>query len=112
MRAAGRDPASESTDTATPEGIGNVAAVAVIEHRRHDGANQHGDEPGCNGKPYSDYTGYKPVNPHDTIVDPDRWQESPSITARAARSTCLSSRRTGARSSHSRWSAAISSVPA
>jgi uncharacterized protein DUF6851/vanadium-dependent haloperoxidase-like protein len=77
MRADGRDPNNITTDTTTPAGIGNVAAMAVIDYRRHDGANQHGDEPGCNGKPYADYTGYKPVNAHDRIVDPDRWQEIP-----------------------------------
>lgn len=77
MRANKFDPGDASTDTSTPQGIGNSVAASLIEYRRHDGANQYGDEPGCNGKPYSDYTGYKPTNPIDSIVDPDRWQQIP-----------------------------------
>jgi hypothetical protein len=77
MRADGHDPNDASTDVSTPQGIGNVAAAAVIEYRRRDGANQHGDEPGSSGKPYSDTSGYAPVNPVDRIVDPDRWQQIP-----------------------------------
>jgi len=46
----------------------------VISYRRHDGANQHGDEAGGDGTPYGDYTYYRPVNPPDRIIDPDRWQ--------------------------------------
>jgi hypothetical protein len=46
----------------------------VIDYRRDDGANQHGDAPGCSGEPYSDYTGYRPVNAPDRLVDPDCWQ--------------------------------------
>lgn len=74
MKKFGYDPDDKSTDVTTPQGIGNVASQAVIEYRLHDGANQLGDESGCNGKPYSDYTGYQPVNPSDKIIDPDRWQ--------------------------------------
>jgi hypothetical protein len=74
MKRMGYDPAVTSKDAATPEGVGYIAAQALIEYRRHDGANQHGDEAGCNGKPYSDYTFYQPVNPPDKILDPDRWQ--------------------------------------
>lgn len=74
MRAVGYDPARISLDPKKPEGIGHVAAEAVIEYRRRDGANQHGDEPGGDGTAYSDYTYYRPVNPPDRILDPDRWQ--------------------------------------
>jgi hypothetical protein len=74
MRKLGFDPGNESMDPATPEGIGNLAAQAVIDYRKHDGANQLGDEAGGDGKPYSDYTFYRPVNPPDKIIDPDRWQ--------------------------------------
>lgn len=74
MRARGLDPNDNTRDTTTPQGIGNVAAAAVIEYRHHDGANQLGDEIGSNGKPYSDYTFYRPVNPKDKIIDPDCWQ--------------------------------------
>ena len=77
MRALGHDPDDTSTDPATARGIGNVAAAAVLTHRRHDGSNQDGDEAGSDGTPYSDYTGYRPVNPPDRVVDPDHWQPIP-----------------------------------
>ncbi len=77
MRQYGFDPADNSTDLSTPQGVGNVAAAAVVESRRRDGANQHGDELGSNGKAYSDYTFYKPINQPDKIVDPDCWQPIP-----------------------------------
>jgi hypothetical protein len=82
MRAAGHDPDDRTTDVAKPQGIGNVAAAALIAYRRHDGANQDGDEIGSSGKPYSDYTRYKPRNPVDRIVDPDRWQPIPFDNAK------------------------------
>ncbi|MGH2394681.1 MAG: DUF6851 domain-containing protein, partial [Candidatus Limnocylindria bacterium] len=63
MRNLGFDPSNTSTDTDTPAGIGNVACKAVLDFRHGDGANQLGDEPGGTpGVPYSDYTGYVPVN--------------------------------------------------
>ena len=74
LRQAGHDPAVISKDPRKPEGIGYLAAQAVIEYRRHDGANQHGDEAGGDGTPYGDYTYYQPINPPDKIIDPDRWQ--------------------------------------
>ena len=74
MQGLGYDPKVVSTDLSKPEGVGNLAAQAVIEYRRHDGANQLGDEAGCDGSAYSDYTYYQPVNPPDRILDPDRWQ--------------------------------------
>ena len=77
MKEDGHDPADGTTDASRPQGVGNVAAAAVIAYRRHDGANQHGDEVGSNGKPYSDYTFYEPRNPIDRIVEPDRWQQIP-----------------------------------
>ncbi len=77
MRAQGHDPADATTDVAKPQGIGNAVAAALIAYRRHDGANQHGDEAGSDGKPYSDYTFYEPRNPIDRILDPDRWQQIP-----------------------------------
>tara|TARA_R110002020_G_scaffold387546_1_gene598305 strand:+ start:109137 stop:110636 length:1500 start_codon:yes stop_codon:yes gene_type:complete len=70
----GLDPENKSTDPSTPAGIGNLAAHAVIEARKHDGSNQYGDEKNSNGKPYFNYTGYKPTNSPDENVDPDRWQ--------------------------------------
>ncbi|MBI3725663.1 vanadium-dependent haloperoxidase [bacterium] len=79
MKKMGYDPDGASTDRATPQGIGNAAAAAVIEYRHHDGANQLADELGTvpGGQPYSDYTYYKPINPPDRIIDPDRWQPIP-----------------------------------
>jgi hypothetical protein len=77
MTVHGLDPKDVSTNPATPAGVGNFAAAAVIGYRRDDGANQHGDEAGSDGKPYSDYTFYKPVNPPDKIIDPDCWQPIP-----------------------------------
>ncbi|HEY3210114.1 MAG TPA: vanadium-dependent haloperoxidase [Actinomycetota bacterium] len=87
MAELGYDPADNSTDPATPSGVGNLASAALLEFRHHDGSNQLGDEPGGQpGVPYSDYTGYKPVNdPMDvrdprtpldlgTVHDPNRWQ--------------------------------------
>ncbi|MCH4553892.1 vanadium-dependent haloperoxidase [Aestuariibaculum lutulentum] len=74
MRELGLDPMDVSMDPSTPVGIGNLAAKAVIEARKHDGSNQYGDEEGSNGKPYFDYTGYKPVNDADDNVDVNRWQ--------------------------------------
>jgi hypothetical protein len=77
FRGLGYDPDDASTDTATPQGIGNTVAKALIEYRRNDGANQLGDEPGGDGKPYSDYTGYAPKNAPGKVVDPLRWMPIP-----------------------------------
>ncbi len=74
MLAMGHDPDDTSRDPASPAGVGNLVADALIEYRRRDGANQHGDEPASSGEPYSDYTGYRPRNAPDRVVDPDCWQ--------------------------------------
>ena len=74
MRELGLDPDNESLDPATPEGIGNLAAKAVIEARKGDGSNQYGEEEGSNGQPYFNYVGYEPVNSVDNNVDANRWQ--------------------------------------
>jgi len=79
LRAFGYDPADNSTDRRTPQGIGNVAAAAVCAYRHHDGANQLGDEVGSNGVPYSDYTFYAPVNTAEKVNDPNRWQPIPFV---------------------------------
>jgi hypothetical protein len=67
----GFDPEDATTDPATPQGVGNVCARAVTDFRHHDGSNQLGD---LHAGPYTDYTGYAPVNDVDHIVDPNRWQ--------------------------------------
>lgn len=74
MRSRGYDPSDETTDPASPVGVGNMAAAALLEFRHADGSNQP------NG--YVDYTGYAPVNaPFDPtspgipgLTDPSRWQ--------------------------------------
>ena len=70
----GFDPNNTSLDPNTPEGIGNLAAKAVIEARKGDGSNQYGEEEGSDEEPYFDYTGYAPINSPDENIDPDRWQ--------------------------------------
>ncbi len=77
FKAKGFDPDDSSTNVATPQGVGNTAANAVIQYRRHDGANQLGDEKGGNGTAYADYTGYKPVNTPENVKDPLRWMPIP-----------------------------------
>lgn len=70
----GLDPTNESSDPNTPEGIGNLAAKAVIAARKGDGSNQYGEESGSNGQAYFDYVGYEPVNTPDENSDINRWQ--------------------------------------
>lgn len=74
MRELGLDPSNQSLDPNTPEGIGNLAAKAVIEARKGDGANQYGEEELSNGEPYFNYVGYQPINSADENVDANRWQ--------------------------------------
>ena len=59
LRSLGHEPLNTTTDVTRPQGIGNVAAAAVIASRRNDGANQYGDlRPGA----YADYTYYASSN--------------------------------------------------
>ncbi len=74
MKELGLDPNDASLDPSTPQGIGNLAAKAVIDARKGDGANQYGEEEGSKGQPYFNYVGYEPVNTADVNVDPNRWQ--------------------------------------
>jgi PAP2 superfamily len=91
----GHDPNDASTNLATPQGIGNAAASAVINNRRFDASNQYGD---LAVGAYADYTGYTPVNgvmpfclptPTDTCVtnatDATRWQPLTSNTGTVQR---------------------------
>jgi hypothetical protein len=77
MKQLGYDPSDDSTDIETPTGIGNVACAAVLEYRHHDKSNQLGD---LAQGPYSDWTGYVPVNTpspipaHAAPSDPNHWQ--------------------------------------
>ena len=71
MTQLGYDSANASTDAATPAGVGNAAAAAVLGFRHRDGSNQLGDlHPGA----YSDTTGYQAVNTPAAINDPNHWQ--------------------------------------
>jgi hypothetical protein len=92
MASLGYDPNDLSTNPASPNGVGNLAAQAVLEFRHKDGANQLGDEPGgSTGIAYSDYTPrYVPVNdPMDltgkfdpsTVHDPNHWQPLTYVNA-------------------------------
>lgn len=74
MTQLGLDPKNRSLDPKTPEGIGNLAARAVIKARKGDGANQYGEENGSNGVPFFNYVGYEPVNSADEMVDVNHWQ--------------------------------------
>lgn len=65
------DAGDVNLDPTTPSGIGNLAAKSVLDFRHHDGSNQLGDlHPG----PYSDYTGYKPINSVERLDNVDHWQ--------------------------------------
>jgi hypothetical protein len=72
MNDLGYDGSDLSTDISTPPGVGNQACAAVLAFRHGDGSNQLGDING--GAPYSDYTGYAPVNTPTVLNYPDRWQ--------------------------------------
>lgn len=80
MKQLGYDPNDNSTDIEIPTGIGNVVCAAVLEFRHHDKSNQLGD---LAQGPYSDWTGYRPVNSPGTVpasapfakpLNPERWQ--------------------------------------
>lgn len=70
----GYDPDDNSLDPNTPEGIGNLAALSVINARKLDGSNQYATSPGSKGMAYYDYTEYKPVNSVDKNIDLEKWQ--------------------------------------
>ena len=84
MTGRGFDPNDMSANLATPQGVGNAAAAAVIASRRFDGANQYAD---LAPVPYADYSAYVPSNAPMpfclpttvgpcplNISDPYRWQ--------------------------------------
>jgi hypothetical protein len=69
----GYDPVA-AAEAGSPAAVADQACRAVLDHRHGDRANQLGDEPGSVGGPYSDWTGYRPVNDPDHPRDLDRWQ--------------------------------------
>jgi hypothetical protein len=73
---------SASTDATTPEGVGSLAANAILENAHSEGANQLGTL-GASGALYGDYRGYSSSSPPimvttagkpADIAAPDRWQ--------------------------------------
>jgi hypothetical protein len=76
MVALGLDPEDTSENLTSPVGIGNVAAKNAWTALCRDGMNVLGDEGGrkYNPRPWSDYTGYEPVNTPYKQVNPSRWQ--------------------------------------
>ncbi|SJM92687.1 vanadium-dependent haloperoxidase [Crenothrix polyspora] len=71
LKSLGYVPSDKPTAKTDPINIGKTVAAAVLSFRHHDGSNQLGD---LHPTPYSDYTGYKPVNTPTKIIDPDHWQ--------------------------------------
>jgi len=78
MLSAGLNPAVQSTDTSTPEGLGFVAGKGVVEARENDGMNQRGNEGDkiYHRTAYADYTDYRPKNTAYRLRFPSRWQPS------------------------------------
>lgn len=70
----GYDPNDNEYNMHTPSGIGNTVAFDLINFRKNDMSNQLGNDPNSKGTPYSDYTGYQPVNTFDHLNDPSKWQ--------------------------------------
>jgi hypothetical protein len=84
----GLDPKNTSNDTSTPIGLGNYIGYAIVNFQRQDGMNSRGDLSQLNnsntlwGFPYSDYTGYQPIQTTYNLQFPDRFQ--PQIEIRYA----------------------------
>src|SRR5919199_1352298 len=75
-----RRPPEERTVEAKAEAMSGAARLAAVDlfpqlASRFDAVL--GDEPGSTGGPYSDWTGYRPVNGPEHVDDPDRWQPQP-----------------------------------
>jgi len=62
MAALGYNINDNSTDTTTPDGMGNVTCNAILSIRHNDGSNQLGNMT-SSGVPYADYTGFVAANP-------------------------------------------------
>lgn len=82
MAQLGYNPVEASLDPTVPQGIGTLAATALLAWMHGDGANQLGTLT-ASGIPYADFTGYRPVNAaldisvptaRSAIAQPDRWQ--------------------------------------
>lgn len=70
------DPTDDSIVPDSPSGLGNLAAQAVLDYRRGDGANTW--QTLATGKPYADYTGFRPALGPDDVpknaLEMIRWQ--------------------------------------
>lgn len=66
-------------EATSPCAIGQAAGRAVLASRARDGSNADGAEPGGTGKPFSDYTGYKPLNGPKRLDNPEHWQPLPML---------------------------------
>jgi len=76
MATMGYNPDNSSIDIATPAGLGNRVALAVIDSRRYDGSNQYGD---LALGAYKDYTGYLSQNPPLPFCTPQSLVCAPLI---------------------------------
>src|SRR5690606_37312589 len=65
------DPDHKTLDISKPEGIGNLMAKLTIEQRYGDGSNPYGS---LHMPSFSDYTGYKPINPAEQLINLSYWQ--------------------------------------
>ena len=70
-----------STNTDTWAGLGNHIGQTIVRDTQMNAMNVKGDFGGkrYNLKPFSDYTGYTPINSANEIVDRARWQPSLSF---------------------------------
>ena len=83
MAALGYNINDNSTDTTTPDGMGNVTCNAILSIRHNDGSNQLGNMT-SSGVPYADYTGFVAANPATVVplgpgydyssLQPNFWQ--------------------------------------
>lgn len=67
----GLEPQPKNFSIASPAGVANVACEAVLRSRHRDGSNQLGK---LGTGPYSDYTGYQPLNSPYSLNEPNHWQ--------------------------------------
>jgi hypothetical protein len=73
------DPDDTSTDPTTPQGVGNLAAQAVLAYRATDGSNQTQNADGTVS--YPNNTTYQPTNKWNQVSDPTKWQQLCVLTA-------------------------------
>jgi hypothetical protein len=76
------DPNDGSTDPATPQGVGNLAAKEVLDFRASDGSNQTLNPDGT--VTYPNNTTYTPTNKWNQVTDPTKWQQLCVLTAAGA----------------------------